>query len=76
MQSLIAWRKDHGHWDRTRAAQARHWFEAEVRDGLLAALTREPQKGLMTSLGDRVASGALTPEAAAAEMLTLLGRPP
>ncbi len=75
MQTLIAWRKDHGHWDRTRAAQARHWFEAEVRDGLLSALTREPQKGLMTSLGDRVAAGELAPEAAAAEMLRLLGRP-
>jgi hypothetical protein len=29
----------------------------------------------MTSLGDRVAQGGLTPEAAAAEMLRLLGRP-
>ncbi|KAF0112960.1 MAG: LAO/AO transport system kinase [Rhodobacteraceae bacterium] len=74
MQTLAAWRKAEGHWDRTRAAQARHWFEAEVREGLLAALRQEPQKGLMTSFGDRVASGALTPEAAAAEMLALLGR--
>jgi LAO/AO transport system kinase len=46
-----------------------------VRQGLLAALTREPQKGLMASLGDRVATGTLSPEAAAAEMLRLLGRP-
>lgn len=76
MQTLIAWRKEHGHWDRTRAAQARHWFEEEVRQGLLAALTREPQKGLMTSLGDRVAQGALAPEAAAAQMLDLMGRRP
>jgi LAO/AO transport system kinase len=75
MQSLIQWRKDHGHWDRTRATQSRHWFEAEVREGLLAALSREPQKGLMASLGDRVASGDLSPEAAATEMLRLLGRP-
>lgn len=75
MQTLIAWRKAQGHWDRTRAAQARHWFEAEVREGLLAALAREPQKGLMSSLGDRVASGDLSPEAAATEMLRLLGRP-
>jgi LAO/AO transport system kinase len=74
MQTLIAWRKDHGHWDRTRATQARHWFEEEVRQGLLAALTREPQKGLMSSLGARVAAGDLTPEAAAAQMLDLLGR--
>jgi LAO/AO transport system kinase len=41
----------------------------------LSALAREPQKGLMASFGDRVAAGALTPEAAAAEMLALLGRP-
>lgn len=75
MQSLVRWRKDKGHWDRARASQARHWFEEEVRQGLLAALTREPQKGLMTSLGDRVAAGDLPPEAAAAEMLRLLGRP-
>ncbi|MFN5999192.1 MAG: methylmalonyl Co-A mutase-associated GTPase MeaB [Paracoccaceae bacterium] len=74
MQTLAAWRKAEGHWDRTRATQARHWFEAEVRDGLLSALAREPQKGLMASFGDRVAAGALTPEAAAAEMLALLGR--
>ncbi|MFN3991759.1 MAG: methylmalonyl Co-A mutase-associated GTPase MeaB [Tabrizicola flagellatus] len=76
MQTLVAWRKEQGHWDRTRAAQARHWFEEEVRQGLLAALSREPQKGLMASLGDRVAEGQLTPEAAAAEMLRLLGRAP
>ena len=57
-------------------AWARHWFEEEVRHGLLAALSREPQKGLMASLSDRVAEGQLTPEAAAAEMLRLLGRAP
>jgi LAO/AO transport system kinase len=74
VQTLAAWRKAEGHWDRSRATQARHWFEAEVREGLLAALRQEPQKGLMTSFGDRVASGAITPEAAAAEMLALLGR--
>jgi LAO/AO transport system kinase len=74
LQSLAAWRKDHGHWDRIHAAQARHWFQDEVRQGLLAALTREPQKGLMASLGDRVAAGDLSPESAAAEMLRLLGR--
>ena len=74
IQALAAWRKTNGHWDRTRAEQARHWFEDEVRQGLLAALTREPQRGLMASLGDRVAQGALSPEAAAVQMLDLLGR--
>jgi LAO/AO transport system kinase len=75
MQTLIRWRKDHGHWTRTRAAQAQHWFEEEVRQGLLAALRQEPQKGLMASFGDRVAKGEIAPEAAVAEMLRLLGRP-
>jgi LAO/AO transport system kinase len=76
VQSLIAWRKAEGHWSRTRAAQSRHWFQEEVRQSLLAALRREPLKGLMTSLGDRVALGELTPEAAATELLHRLGRNP
>jgi LAO/AO transport system kinase len=74
MQALTRWRQDHSHWTRARAEQARHWFEEEVRQGLLSALTREPQKGLMAGLGARVAQGDLAPEAAAAEMLRLLGR--
>ena len=73
--ALAGWRHETGHHDRRRAEQARHWFEEEVRQGLLSALSREPQKGLMASLGDRVAGGDLSPEAAAAEMLRLLGRP-
>jgi len=73
-QTLADWRRLHGHWQARRADQARHWFEAEVRHGLLSALAREPALGLMTALGDAVASGAKTPEAAAAEMLGLLGR--
>ena len=75
MQGLIQWRKETGHWTRARALQARHWFEEEVRQGLLAALSREPQKGLMASLGERVARGDLSPETAASDMLRLLGRP-
>ena len=74
MQSLADWRRSHGHWSTRRADQARHWFEAEVRHGLLSALAREPAKGIMARLGDQVAEGRATPEAAAAEMLGLLGR--
>jgi LAO/AO transport system kinase len=76
MQTLATWRKDQGHWDARRAAQARHWFEEEVRQGLLAALTHEPQRGLMAGLGMRVAAGELTPEAAASELLQVMGRTP
>jgi LAO/AO transport system kinase len=74
MQALAAWRREHGHWAARRADQARHWFEEEVRHGLLAALAREPALGVMQRLGANVAAGSLTPEAAAAEMLSLLGR--
>jgi LAO/AO transport system kinase len=73
-QELAAWRSKQGHWARTRAEQARHWFGDAVRQGLLAALTVEPAKGLMQSLGDQVAIGQQTPEAAAADLLRLLGR--
>jgi len=74
MQTLAAWRRENGHWAARRADQARHWFEEEVRQGLLAALAREPALGVMQRLGADVAAGSLTPEAAAAEMLSLLGR--
>jgi LAO/AO transport system kinase len=74
MQALAGWRRTHGHWDARRAAQARHWFAEEVRQGLLSVLTREPARGIMDRLGDRVTAGELSPEAAAAEMLALLGR--
>lgn len=74
IQTLAEWRKTHGHWQARRSAQARHWFEAEVRHGLLGALAREPALGVMTALGEAVAQGGKTPEAAAAEMLGLLRR--
>ncbi len=74
MQALAAWRRENGHWDSRRAAQAAHWFSEEVRHGLLSVLEREPIRGTMTAFAARVSDGSLTPEAAAAEMLALLGR--
>ena len=76
MQALARWRRNHGHAATRRTEQARHWFEAEVRHGLLAALSQEPARGVMDRLGQAVASGTMTPDAAAAEMLRLLGRSP
>ena len=72
MQALAAWRREHGHWDSRRAEQARHWFEEEVRQGLLAALTKGEARTRLATLGDAVAEGRLTPEAAAADMLAAL----
>jgi len=76
MQTLARWRQDHGHASARRAAQARRWFEAEVREGLLAVLTRDPARRAMADLGAQVESGALGPELAAARLLALLAAPP
>lgn len=73
MRVLAEWRRAQGHWESRRAAQARHWFEEEVRQGLLARLSREPMKGVMQSLGMAVAEGRRTPDEAAAELLGTLG---
>ncbi|MBU3028567.1 methylmalonyl Co-A mutase-associated GTPase MeaB [Paracoccus marinaquae] len=69
MQALMAWRRGQGHFDASRAAQARHWFMAELRAGLLARLDRPEVKAWLQQLGDAVASGQIAPGAAAAEVL-------
>ena len=74
MTALADWRRDHGHFATRRAEQARHWFEAEVREGLLARLRSDPAiRARMAELGDAVEQGATAPTAAAAEMLARLG---
>ena len=73
MTTLASWRRDNGHFASRRAQQARHWFETEVREGLLARLTSDPEiRARMASLGADVAAGQAAPAAAAAEMLALL----
>ena len=73
MQGLAAWRRETGHFTARRAEQARAWFLAEVRAGLLARLTETAQaRAALARLGDAVAEGAASPTAAAAEMLALL----
>lgn len=75
MQSLTDWRRTHGHWDQRRSHQARHWFEEEVRQGLLAALTANADiRARMKAAGDAVARGEATPDAAAAKMLAAMAR--
>ncbi len=74
MQALAEWRRVHGHWAARRAEQAAEAFGEEVRQGLLAVLDHEPARGIMERLAGAVAAGDRTPEAAAAEMLGLLGR--
>jgi LAO/AO transport system kinase len=74
MQTLTKWRRDQGHFAAHRAEQAQYWFAEEVRQGLLAQLTREPLRGLMKSLGARVAKGDITPSNAARQILDPLGK--
>ncbi|SOB94332.1 methylmalonyl Co-A mutase-associated GTPase MeaB [Rhodobacter maris] len=75
MQALAEWRRAQGHFERRRAEQARHWFETEVREGLLARLHTDPEvRARMQALGASVAAGHAAPAAAAAEMLAALGR--
>jgi LAO/AO transport system kinase len=70
MQALTAWRREAGHWDANRAAQAARWFEEQVREGLLVRLERDPEtRERMRGLARAVAAGERAPEAAAAEML-------
>lgn len=75
MTQLIDWRRDHGHFDSNRAAQARQWFMAELRSGLLARLERPDARTHLQRLGEDVAQGRIAPGPAAAEMLELLGQP-
>lgn len=72
MTYLADWRRDHGHLDQRRAEQARHWFLAELRAGLLARLEADDVRTQLHQTGDRVAQGQISPELAAAEMLDWL----
>jgi LAO/AO transport system kinase len=69
MMALVDWRRESGHFDARRAAQAEYWFGQEVRQGLLAQLDVPEVKARMQSLGRKVAEGRLTATAAALQML-------
>jgi LAO/AO transport system kinase len=70
MQNLAQWRQAVGVWEETRATQAAHWFETELREGLLARLRED--KTIRAAIETRardVAEGKISPDAAAAEIL-------
>lgn len=72
MQALVEWRRDAGFFEATRAAQARYWFEEDVRSALLSKLDGSRAKRTMERLGTQVAEGAVSPSVAAARMLEAL----
>lgn len=71
--ALAGWRRGQGIFAATRAAQARHWFEADVREALLARLRDDKAiRAEMERLGRAVEAG-LSPAEAAGQMLARLG---
>ncbi|MEM9757484.1 MAG: methylmalonyl Co-A mutase-associated GTPase MeaB, partial [Pseudomonadota bacterium] len=72
MQALSTWRRDEGWWDRTRAAQAVHWFEAELRERLLSRLRHPDIQTAIAAAADAVATGAQSPDVAAGTVLSRL----
>lgn len=69
MNALADWRRENGHFDRARAAQARYWFDQEVRAALLARLDSKAARKALEDYAEKVAAGDLTPVVAAQELL-------
>ncbi|MGB1023606.1 MAG: methylmalonyl Co-A mutase-associated GTPase MeaB [Paracoccaceae bacterium] len=70
MQNLAQWRQAAGVWEETRATQAAHWFETELREGLLARLREDNTiRAAIETRARDVADGKISPDAAAAEIL-------
>ena len=73
INELADWRKAEGHFAARRADQNRHWFEEEVRQGLIRKLEADPAtRAALETLGAEVAEGVRAPGAAAAELLARL----
>lgn len=64
--TLCDWRRARGHWDSRRADQARHWFEEEVRQALLARLATPEARARLAALSGQVIAGKLAATRAAA----------
>ncbi len=76
VRALADWRKSSGVWNQRRAAQAQHWFEQGVRQGLIDWITARPDlNARMRDLSGQVAKGKLSASAAAAEVLDLVKKP-
>jgi len=69
MSALVDWRREAGHFAAPRAAQARYWFAAELREAALARLATPPARAAASAMADRVAAGEIPSAQAVAEML-------
>jgi len=74
IETLHAWRRDHGHLETRRRAQAVRWLSAEVESALLTRFRAEPKvAALWPELERAVAAGETPPPLAAAEALAAFG---
>ncbi len=72
IRALDAARRERGWRDARRRDQAARWFRFEIDEGLRAAFRADPAVAqALPGLTARVMSGAITPEAAAAEALRI-----
>ena len=72
IEGLVAWRRENGFWDATRASQARYWFGQEVRTALLSQLETPWAREQLAHFGAQVADGELVPSVAAENFMELL----
>jgi LAO/AO transport system kinase len=72
MQHVMSWRKIHGHWGERRIEQARHWFEEDLRKGLLAVLDEKSTKAEINRYAEQIANGTMNASKAAQHILARL----
>ncbi|MGK7752385.1 MULTISPECIES: methylmalonyl Co-A mutase-associated GTPase MeaB [unclassified Roseovarius] len=72
MNALVDWRRENGHFDARREAQARYWFGEEVKRGLMAQLETPEARALMAEGAEDVAAGRTVPSVAAQRVLDRL----
>ncbi len=72
IRTLVAWRRENGHWTARRAEQARHWFLEDVRQGLLARLETPQARALLDTAARDVIAGRRAPGPAAQDVLEQL----
>ncbi|MEQ6250174.1 methylmalonyl Co-A mutase-associated GTPase MeaB [Sulfitobacter sp. HNIBRBA3233] len=72
LEELAEWRRETGHWDATRAAQARYWFEEAVKAALLAELETPDAQARLKALSQAVAAGDAEPTVAARDFVQQL----
>ena len=73
ISALARWRRERGHLEEARAAQARRWFEEEVRRGLLERIETPDLRARIAEAGVQVEQGSVSVSAAARRLLRGLG---